>query len=58
MFPGKRPNIHSIAVKFRCSHTQLQKYVHRHQEPPWAQQTMLLPESMQRGKGRQCPLNM
>ena len=25
MLPGKRPNIHSIGVIFRCSHTQLQK---------------------------------
>ena len=25
MFASKRPNIHSITVKFRCSHTQLKK---------------------------------
>ena len=27
MFPERKPDIHSIAVKFRCSHTQLQKYL-------------------------------
>ena len=27
MFPEQKPDIHSIAVKFRCSLTQLQRYL-------------------------------
>ena len=27
MFPERRPNVHHIAVKFRCSLTELQKYL-------------------------------
>ena len=27
IFPERRPDIHNIAVKFRCSHTELQKYL-------------------------------
>ena len=50
MFLGRRPNIHSIAVKFRCSHTQLQKYLHGHQKPPKAQQTMVRPQIMPKRK--------
>ena len=41
MFPRRRPNINSIAVKFWCSHTQLQKCLHGYQKPPRAQQTMV-----------------
>ena len=50
MFPGKRPDIHNMAVKFQCSHTQLQKYVHGHQEPPRVEQTILIPENAPKRK--------
>ena len=38
IFPEQKPNIHSIAVNFRCSHTQLQKYLRGYHKPPRIQQ--------------------
>ena len=52
MFLGKKPNIHNITVKFRCSHTQLQKYVQEHQKLPQTENTTLLPESARTKKKR------
>ena len=34
MFPDRKPDIHSIAVKFKCSHMQLQKYLRGYHKPP------------------------
>ena len=50
MFPEGKPNIHNIVVKFRCSHTQPQKYLHGYQKPPKAEQTTVQPESVSRRK--------
>ena len=41
MFPERKPDIHSIAVKVRCSHTQLQKYLRGYHKPPRIQQPMV-----------------
>ena len=41
MFPEQKPNIHSIAVKFGCSHTQLQRQVQGYHKPPSVQQPRL-----------------
>ena len=34
MFPDKKPNIHQIAVKFKCSITVLQSYLQGYVKPP------------------------
>ena len=36
MFPDKKPNIHQIAVKFKCSITVLQNYLQGYVKPPRA----------------------
>ena len=41
MFPERKPDIHSIAVKFSCSHMQLQKYLRGYHKPPRIQQPMV-----------------
>ena len=41
MFPKKKPNIHNIAIKFRCSQTQLQKYVKGGTKLPQREETVL-----------------
>ena len=41
MFPGRKPDVHNIAVKFRCSHTELQKYLEGYHKPPSVQQLMI-----------------
>ena len=41
MFSERKPDIHSIAVKFRCSHTHPQKYLWGHHKPPSIQQPMV-----------------
>ena len=40
MFPERRPNIHHIAVKFRCSLMELQKYLQGSVKSPNTQQPM------------------
>ena len=34
MFPERKLDVHSIAAKFKCSHTQLQKYLWQYHKPP------------------------
>ena len=41
MFPERKPDVHNIAVKFRCSHTELQKYLRGYHKPPSVQQLMI-----------------
>ena len=41
MFPGKKPNIHQIAVKFKCSITVLQSYLRGYVKPPCVQEPKL-----------------
>ena len=41
MFPERKPDVHSIAVKFKCSHMQLQKYLQGYHKPPSMQQPMV-----------------
>ena len=48
MFPEQKPDIHSIAVKFRCSHMQLQKYLRGYHKPPSVQQPMVQRRKRQR----------
>ena len=38
MFPERRPDVHHIAVKFRCSLTELQKYLRGYVKSPTTQQ--------------------
>ena len=41
MFPERTPDVHSIAVKFKCTHTQLQKYLRGYHKPPSMKQPMV-----------------
>ena len=41
MFPDKKPNIHQIAVKFKCSIMVLQSYLWGYDKPPCAQEPKL-----------------
>ena len=41
MFPDKKPNIHQIAVKFKCSITVLQSYLRGYVKPPHVQEPKL-----------------
>ena len=38
MFPDKKPNVHQIAVKFKCSITVLQSYLRGYVKPPRTQE--------------------
>ena len=38
MFPDKKPNVHQIAVKFKCSITILQSYLWGYIKPPCMQE--------------------
>ena len=38
MFPDKKPNVHQIAVKFKCSITDLQSYLRGYIKPPHTQE--------------------
>ena len=38
MFPDKKPNVHRIAVKFKCSITVLQSYLWDYVKPPHMQE--------------------
>ena len=38
MFPDKKPNVHQIAVKFKCSTTVLQNYLRGYVKPPCMQE--------------------
>ena len=44
MFPVKRPNIHNITIKCRCSLMELQKYVYGSMKTPWIER-MAPPEN-------------
>ena len=41
MFPNKKPKIHQIAVKFRCSILVLQGYIRGSVKPPSTQKAKL-----------------
>ena len=41
MFPDKKPNIHQIAVKYKCSITVLQSYLQEYVKPPHMQELKL-----------------
>ena len=38
MFPDKKPNVHQIAVKFKCSITVLQSYLRGYVKPSHTQE--------------------
>ena len=46
MFPERKPDVHNIAVKFRCSYTELQKYLRWYNKLPSAQQPMIQQRKM------------
>ena len=48
MFPERRPDVHHIAVKFRCSHTELQKHLWGYVKLPSTQQPMIQQHKRQR----------
>ena len=48
IFLEQKPNIQSIAVKFRCGHTQLQKYLRGYHKPPRIQQPKVQQTERQR----------
>ena len=41
MFRERKPDVHSIAIKFKYSHMQLQKYLQEYHKPPSMQQPMV-----------------
>ena len=41
MFPDKKPNIHQIVVKFKCSITVWQSYLQGYVKPPHMQELKL-----------------